>query len=90
MANLLNSSIQTHTGGLSAYWDGVVAANVTKDGYKCFSITNNTSNSYGDGFIATGVTLTSGTTYFVSGYIYVPSSRYFMIHQRDNTSGRRS
>lgn len=87
MANLLNSSIQSHSGGLGPYWDGVVAANVTKDGYKCFSITNNTSNSHGDGFIATGVTLTSGTVYFVSGYIYVPSSRYFMVRQRDNTSG---
>lgn len=87
MANLLSSSVQTHSGGLSAYWGGVIATNVTKDNYKCFSITNNTSNSYGDGFIANGVTLTSGTTYFVSGYIYVPAGSYFTVRQRDNTSG---
>lgn len=84
--NLLPAAVYNHTGGVGAYWGGVIAA-TTYDGYKCFSVTNNTSNNYGDGFIANAATISDGVVYTYSGDIFVPSGKSFRVGMRTSGGG---
>lgn len=85
--NLFPSNIINHSGGVGAYYHGVIANNVTKDGYKCFSITNNTTNNYPDGFITSAISLTEGSVYEYSLYVFIPSGREFRIGMRLSSGG---
>lgn len=71
--NLLPENVRALTSTQNAYFNGTREI-TTVDGFKCLAVTNNTSNSYGDGVIFNGVALTDGTTYTASAKIKTPTA----------------
>lgn len=74
------------TSGTSGYWNGTVSV-TTQDSYPCFAITNNTTNTYGDGVIFAPASLIDGETYTVTGFIKCVAGYGFRISVRHASSG---
>ena len=87
--NLLLSSTQNHTGGMGAYWYGVISTNNSEKGFPSFKVTTvDDANNKSDGFITSnGGNLTDGTTYTWSADVWIPTGKSVMLRIRNISGG---